>query len=128
MNQLSSFKGYQENYIQKYYFLYIKTYSSVVIFGHSSAWRCDIYSQLLPSGIFNDISYVRFDILNIFNLSRLLWLEQLRFSLHLKMQHELVKYVIGVWAWLRREAINSEEASRYSCTSLDSRDLVENVL
>lgn len=46
--------GYQENYIQKYYFLYIKTHSSVVIFGHSSAWRCDIYSQLLPSGIFDD--------------------------------------------------------------------------
>lgn len=46
--------GYQENYIQKYDFLYIKTHSSVVIFGHSSAWRHDIYSQLLPSAIFND--------------------------------------------------------------------------
>lgn len=120
--------AYQGNYIQKYYFLYMKTHSSVVISGHSSAWRRDIYSQLLPSGIFNDahmsdlIPWTFLTCRDFYDLSE--W-DSTFIS---KMQHELVKYVVGVRAWLRREAINSEEASRYSRTSLGSGDLVENVL
>lgn len=50
----------------------------------------------------------------------------MRIPFHLQMQHKLMKYVVGVGAWLMRDAINSSEA--FSHLTADSGDLVERVL